>query len=50
MKEELVTASSFDDISTRRALADPMWTGQGGASLAREKLQKPGFILPSTLS
>ncbi len=47
MKEELVTASSFDDISTRRALADAdVDRARRRFPLQGKSFQKPGFILP----
>lgn len=47
MKEELVTRQQFDDISTRRALADAdVDRAKAALSLAREKLSKTRIYSP----
>lgn len=47
LKEELVTRQQFDDISTRRALADAdVDRAKAALSLAREKLAKTKIVSP----
>lgn len=47
LKEELVTRQQFDDISTRRALADAdVDRAKAALSLAREKLAKTKVVSP----
>lgn len=47
LKEELVTRQQFDDVSTRRALADAdVDRAKAALSLAREKLAKTKIVSP----